>query len=127
DEPKPRADSPRADLHGARAGHDVLERIPAGPDAADANYGDVDLLADVVHRTYAKRTNRGTAQAAEAIRERGHLQLRRDRHRLQRVDRDNPIGSALLCGDRERRDVLDVRRELWEDRKRDDMLHRTRA
>src|SRR2546428_4387498 len=116
----------RADLHGARARHDVLERIPAGPDAADANHGDVDLLADVVHRTYAKRTNRGTAQAAEAIREGGHLQLRCDRHRLQRVDRDNPIGAALLCSDRERRDVLDVRRELWEDRKRDDILHRTR-
>src|SRR5438309_5016051 len=116
----------RADLHGARARHDVLERIPAGPDAADANHGDVDLLADVVHRTYAKRTNRGTAQSAEAIRERGHLQLRRDRHRLQRVDRHNPIGSAPLRGDRERRDVLDVRGELREDRKRDDILHRTR-
>src|SRR2546427_5516021 len=114
----------RADLHGACTRHDVLERIPAGPDAADANHGDVDLLADVVHRTYAKRTNRGTAQAAEAIREGGHLQLRRNRHRLQRVDRHNPIGSALLCGDRERRDVLDVRRELREDGQGDDILDR---
>src|SRR5438132_322317 len=116
----------RADLHGARARHDVLERIPAGPDAADANHGDVDLLADVVHRTYAKRTNRGTAQSAEAIRERGHLQLRRDRHRLQRVDRHNPIGSALLCCDRERRDVLDVRGELREHRQGHHVLDRPR-
>src|SRR5437879_13453102 len=94
EDPEPFRDNRRADLHGARARHDVLERIPAGPDAADANYGDVDLLADVVHRTYAKRTNRGTAQSAEAIRERGHLQLRRDRHRLQRVVPRNPLGSA---------------------------------
>src|SRR5437870_3927647 len=116
----------RADLHGARARHDVLERIPAGPDAADTDHGDVDLLADVVDGAHADRANRGTAQSAEAIRERGHLQLRRDRHRLQRVDRHNPIGSAPLRGDRKRRDVLDVRGELREDRKRDDILHRTR-
>src|SRR5438309_3016710 len=116
----------RADLHGARARHDVLERIPAGPDAADANYGDVDLLADVVHRAHADRANRGTAQSAEAVREGGHLQLRRDRHRLQRVDRHNPIGSALLCCDRERRDVLDVRGELREHRQGHHVLDRPR-
>src|SRR5438128_3591411 len=124
EDPEPFRDDRRADLHGARARHDVLERILAGPDAADADHGDVDLLADVVHRAYADRANCGTAQAAEAIRERGHLEFRRDRHRLQRVDRHNPIGSALLCGDRERGDVLDVRRELREDGQRDDILDR---
>src|SRR5712692_9059033 len=109
EDPESFRDDCRADLHGACPRHDVLERIPAGPDAADADHGDVDLLADVVHRAHADRAKRGTAQSAEAIRERGHLELRRDRHRLQRVDGHNPIGSTLLCGDRERRDVLDVR------------------
>src|SRR2546427_7738112 len=124
--PEPLQNDPRAAWHGARARHDVLERIPAGPDAADANHGDVDLLADVVHRAHADRADRGTAEAAEPIRQGRHLEFRRDRHRLHGVDRDDAVGPALLGGDRERRDVLDVRRELREDGKRDDILHRTR-
>src|SRR5919201_3403735 len=35
------------DLDRARARHDVLERVPSRPHPADANHGDVDLLADV--------------------------------------------------------------------------------
>src|SRR5712691_8603540 len=54
-----------ADLDGARTGHDVLERVASGSDAADTDHGDVDLLADVVHRAHADWPDRGTAESSE--------------------------------------------------------------
>src|SRR5438093_52111 len=121
------AEAPRedrgADLDRARPRHDVLEGVPAGADASDADHGDVDLLADVVHGAHADRTDRGAAQPAEAVREGGHLEFRRDRHRLHRIDRDDAVRPALLRGDGELRDVLDVRGELREDGDVDDVLH----
>src|SRR6266704_953380 len=76
-----------ADLDGAGTGHDVLQGVPPRPDAADADHGDVHLLADVVHGPHADRPDGGTAEPAEAIRQGRHLQLRGDGHRLHRVDR----------------------------------------
>src|SRR5947199_4311074 len=112
-----------ADLDRARPRHDVLEGVPAGADAADADHGDVDLLADVVHGPHADRTDRGAAEPAEAVREGGHLEFWRDRHCLHRVDRDDAVRSALFRGDGELRDVLNVRGELREDGDVDDVLH----
>src|SRR6266566_2901264 len=42
--------------------------------------------------------------------------FRDDRHRLHRVDRDDPVGPALLRSDGERSDVLHVGGQLREDR-----------
>src|SRR5207245_10546704 len=62
------------DLDGAGARHDVLEGVPPGADASDADHWDVDLLADVVHRAHADRSNRGAAQPSELLREERPLQ-----------------------------------------------------
>src|SRR3989442_41290 len=99
-----------ADLDRAGTGHDVLQGVPSRPDSADADHGDVDLLADVVHRAHADRPDRGTAEPSELVREEGHLQLGDDRHGLHRVDRDDAVRAAFFGRDRERGDVLDVRR-----------------
>src|SRR5437016_12113383 len=111
------------DLDGARPRHDVLQGVAARPDSTDTDHRDVHLLADVVHGPHADRPDRGTAQTAVLVREGGDLQLRRDRHRLQRVDRHDAVGPAFLGRDRERGDVLDIRGELWEDGDVDDVLH----
>src|SRR2546425_9225465 len=111
-----------ADLDGAGTGHDVLQGVPSGPDSADADHRDVDLLTDVVHGPYADRPDRGTAEASELVCEEGHLQLRDDRHGLHRVDRDDPVGAAFFRRDAERGDVLDVRGELGEDGQGDRVL-----
>src|SRR5207245_1222574 len=95
-------------LDGARARHDVLEGVSPRSDPADADYGNVDPFADVVHRAYADRPDRGTAQASELVRQERHLELGDDRHRLHRVDRDDSVRAAFLRGNRERGDVLDV-------------------
>src|SRR6266705_1646820 len=102
-------------LDGARARHDVLEGVPPRSDAADTDDGNMDLLADVVHRPNSNRPNRGTAQAPELVGQERHLQFRDDRHRLHRIDRDDSVRAAFFCGNRERGDVLNVRRELRED------------
>src|SRR6266705_643916 len=94
-----------ADLDGAGTGHDVLQGVPPRPDAADADHGNVDLLADVVHSPHAYWPDRRTAEPSELVREEGHLQLGDDRHRLHRIDRDDPVGAALFRRDRERGDV----------------------
>src|SRR5207247_1893979 len=86
------------DLDGAGARHDVLEGVATGPDATDADDGDVDFLADVVHRAHADRSDRGAAEAAELVREERHLQLGHDRHRLHRIDRNDAVRAALLVG-----------------------------
>src|SRR5467141_53768 len=112
------------DLDGARPRHDVLQGVTARPDSTDTDHRDVHLLADVVHGPHADRPDRGTAQAAVLVREGGDLQLRRDRHRLQCVDRHDAVGPAFLGGDRKRGDVLDIRGELREDGDVDDILHR---
>src|SRR6266849_9189471 len=83
-------DDRRADLDGAGPRHDVLEGVTSGPDASDTHHGDVDLFADVVDSPDPNRPDRGTAEASELVREEGHLQLGDDRHRLHRVDRDDP-------------------------------------
>src|SRR6266545_6822265 len=115
EDPEALRDNRGPDLDGARAGHDVLQGVPAGPNAADADDRDVYLLADVVHGPHADRPDRGAAEPAEAIRQGGHLQLRRDGHRLHRVDRDDAVGTAFFGRHREGRDVLDVRGEFRED------------
>src|SRR5712691_7913482 len=61
-------DDCRPDLDGARPGHDVLQRVSAGANAADADHGDVDLVTDVVYGAHADRTDRGTTEAAETVR-----------------------------------------------------------
>src|SRR6266571_8713404 len=53
------------DLDGACARHDVLEGVPPGSDPSDADDRNVDLLADVVHRAHADRSDRGAAQPSE--------------------------------------------------------------
>src|SRR6266705_468361 len=85
-------------LDGARPGHDVLQGIPPRPDAADSDHGDVDLLADVVDRAHADRPDGRTAETPELVREERHLQLGDDRHRLDRVDRDDSVRASLLRG-----------------------------
>src|SRR5947209_8616456 len=59
---EPLRDNRRPDLDGARPGHDVLEGVPPRSDTAHADNGNVDLLADVVHRAHADRSDRRTAQ-----------------------------------------------------------------
>src|SRR6266498_1196709 len=122
EDPEALRDDRGPDLDGARARHDVLEGVPAGPDAADADDRDVHLLAEVVHRAHADRPDGGSAEPAVAVGEGRHLELRGDRHRLQRVDRDDPVGAALFGRHGEGRDVLDVRGELREDREVDDVF-----
>src|SRR3989442_14650842 len=73
-------------LDGARPGHDVLQVVPPRSDASDADHGDVDLFADVVHRAHADRSDGGAAEAAELVRQERHLQLGADGHRLPPVD-----------------------------------------
>src|SRR3990172_3320101 len=116
-------DDRRSDLHGAGSGHDVLQGVPARPDAPDPDDRDLDLLEDIVHRSDADRSDRGSAETTEAVREDGHLQLGGDRHRLHGVNRYDPIRTALLRGDRERSDVPHVRGELREDGQVDRVLH----
>src|SRR3989442_15212298 len=55
EDPEALRDDRGPDLDGARARHDVLEGVPAGPDAADADDRDVDPLADAVNRPHADR------------------------------------------------------------------------
>src|SRR3989442_14347076 len=93
-------DNRGSDLDGAGTGHDVLQGVPPGPDAADFDHGDVDLLADIAHGPHAFLPVRGTALPSELVREEGHLQLRDDRHRLHRVDRDDAVRAALFGRDR---------------------------
>src|SRR5439155_1246216 len=122
------AEAPRedrgSDLDRARTGHDVLQGVATRSDPTDADHGDMDLLADVVHGSHSDRPDRGAAKAAVLVRQRRHLQFWRDRHCLQCVDRDNPVGPAFLGGHGESGDVLDVRRELGKDGNVDDILHR---
>src|SRR6266581_2227628 len=69
EDPQALRDDRGADLHGARARHDILERVPTGPDTTDTDHGDVDPLADVVDRPHADRPDGGAAEPAEAVRE----------------------------------------------------------
>src|SRR5437773_3570935 len=87
-----------ADLDCPGPRHDVLEGVPPGLDPADADDRHVHGLVNLVHAPHPDRAEGGSAEPADLVREDRRPELRGDRHRLQRVDRDDRVRAAVLRG-----------------------------